>query len=184
MIDGSNWYALATLLAIVVGPITAVLVTRFIDYKSEAKARRITVFRNLLQTRGIRLDPLHVASLNVIELEFYKSEKVRSAFKAYIQHLASPMPPTEEQDPYFAQRSDLFTELLSEMGKELNYSFDKRDLDRHSYVPRGWGDDNDLQRHNAALINDLLSGRRAIPVTNALANPGQFPEAPIIEDEA
>ncbi|AUR00012.1 DUF6680 family protein [Phaeobacter inhibens] len=175
----STVYAICTLIAILAGPIIAVLLTRHNDRKSGNQRRRLSVFRDLMQTRGIRLDPLHVAALNVVELEFYEDKQVRQAFKTYIDHLSSPMPSSvAEHTRYFEQRSDLFVSLLSEIGKVLGYAFDKRDLDRHSYVPQGWGDEQDIQRKNTELMHAILSGTRPFPVSNFIAQAGVYPAPP------
>ena len=168
-----------TLAAIILGPIIAVLLTRWIDRRSDRKARRMSVFRDLMRTRGIRLDPTHVAALNLVELEFYGDKKVRAAFKQYITHLSDPMPENSDaQDRFIARRSDLFAELLFELGTVLEYNFDKRDLDRHSYAPRGWDVDESLQRRNAQLLNSILDGHRPIPVTNFFTANSPFPAPP------
>jgi hypothetical protein len=179
--ENSTLYAVATLIAIVLGPVIAVVMTRFLDEKSERRRRKTEVFRNLMQTRGIRLDPVHVAALNVLEIEFYNEPEVRRAYADYIAHLSAPMPVVSEQDRFFAQRSDLFMSMLHKMGGALRFQFDKRDLERLSYVPQGWDADHSLQRRNAALLTQILSGERAIPVTNVIAGPSPFPEPPQVE---
>ena len=169
------WYALATLAAIMLGPIIAVIVTRILDRSAERRRRRLDVFRNLMQTRGVRLDPVHVAALNVVEIEFYKDTNVRNAFQSYIQHLSAPMPVVAEQDRFFDQRSDLFMVLLSEIGTSVGFTFDKRDLERLSYVPQGWDSDQNMQRKNAEMLGQLLSGQRAIPITQFTGGQSPYP---------
>ena len=176
-----TWYALATLAAITLGPIIAVLVTRLLDSSREKQRRRLDVFRNLMQTRGVRLDPVHVSALNIVEIEFYKDGRVRQAFQSYIQHLSSPMPEVREQERYFEQRSDLFMNLLFEVGSSVGLAFDKRDLERLSYVPQGWDSDQSMQRKNAEMLGQLLSGQRAIPITHTMVTQSPYPEPPRIE---
>jgi hypothetical protein len=153
------------------------------DAYTEKKRRKFELFRNLMQTRGIRLDPIHVAALNIIELELYSNKNVRSAFHRYIEHLSAPMPSVEEQDRFFSQRSDLFMDLLHEIGNVVGYRFDRRELERRSYVPVGWDNDQTLVRRNAQLVNQLLTGERPLPVTNFIARPNPFPEPPQAEDQ-
>lgn len=176
-----TWYALATLAAIALGPIIAVLVTRLLDRSRERRRRRMDVFRNLMQTRGVRLDPVHVAALNVVEIEFYKDQQVRQAFQSYIQHLSSPMPAVEEQDRFFDQRSDLFMNLLSEIGSSVGLTFDKRDLERLSYVPQAWDSDQNMQRRNTEMLSQLLSGQRPLAITHFTGGQSPYPEPPRLE---
>lgn len=183
--DSAAVYSLATLVAILVGPIMAVVVTRKLDAQAETRRRKFELFKDLMQTRGIRLDPIHVAALNIVELEFYDHPKVRAEFKKYIEHLSSPAPNGNQDDlnRYYDQRSDQFMELIYEIGIVLGYKFDKRELDRRSYVPKGWNDDQFMQRKNASMINQLLEGQRALPITNLLSRQNPFPEAPQDLDE-
>ena len=171
-------YAWLTLFAIFSGPVIAVLLTRWIDARSEDRARKMQVFKNLMQTRGIRLDPAHVAALNIVEVEFYKNSMIREAFRNYIRHLAAAMPPVADQAAFFEERNDLLFDLVFKIGKELKLDFDKRDLEKFSYVPRGWEDDQTLQRQNAHLLSQILSGQRPIAVSNHFSGSSPFPEPP------
>lgn len=49
------WYAVATLAAIALGPIIAVIITRLLGRAAEKRRRRQDVFRNLMQTRACAL---------------------------------------------------------------------------------------------------------------------------------
>jgi hypothetical protein len=176
---GLRWLDVATILAIVLGPILAVSVDRLQQRWTERKRRRLEIFRTLMRTRRVRLDPDHVGALNLVDLEFYGKRRVTEAFRAYIGHLSAPMPMPESQDQFFEQREDLLVALLHAMGKELGYKFDKRDLEKLSYGPSGWSRDQEMQRQNLVLVNQLLSGNRALPVT-PMQPPSQnvFPPAP------
>ncbi|WP_417259432.1 DUF6680 family protein [Celeribacter sp.] len=175
-------YAYVSITAILAGPILAVLVSMYISKRGAQKSRRIAVFRDLMETRGIRLDPKHVGALNVVELEFYDVPRVRDAFRKYVEHLSAPQPEKyEDQNRFFETRSDIFVNLLQEIGKTLGYKYDKLDLNRNSYVPQGWDADQTLHRNNAHLLNSLLSGKSALPITNSLQNSSQFPEAPKLD---
>jgi hypothetical protein len=176
---GLRWLDVATILAIVLGPVLAVGVDRLQQRWTEGKRRRLEIFRTLMRTRRARLDSDHVGALNLVDLEFYGRKKVMEAFRAYIGHLSSPLPMPESQDLFFEQREDLLVGLLNAMGRELGYAFDKRDLEKLAYGPAGWSRDQDMQRQNMVLVNQLLSGNRALPVT-PMQSPSQnvFPPAP------
>ncbi|MEP2978840.1 MAG: DUF6680 family protein [Lentilitoribacter sp.] len=176
--------AILTLIAIFTGPIVAVLITWILDRKYKAYDRRLKIFRDLMQTRGLRLDPQHVAALNLIQLEFYKKSTILEAFEKYIEHLNhSPPEKDSDQKAFSDRRSELFMDLLREIGQNVGCKFDKMELDRRSYVPIGWHDNNNLQQKNAQLLSAVLMGQRPIPITNFLLNGGNnpFPKAPQIE---
>lgn len=176
---GMRWTDVATILAIVLGPILAVGIDRFQQRWTDTKSRRLEIFRALMKTRKARLDPAHVSALNLIDLEFYGRQRVMAAFRSYIDHLSTPLPMPEGQAQFFEQREDLLLGLLHAMGDELGYSFDKHELEKLSYGPTGWNSDQNMQRQNMALLNDLLQGRR--PLTVVAMQPTQqnpFPPAP------
>lgn len=164
--------------AVIAGPILAVLATRYVDQLVEKRRRRLDVFRSLMETRGLRLDPSHVSALNLVDIEFYHDKKVRETYRRYIEHLSSPMPPVEEQPRFFDQRSNLFLDLLADMGSAVRMRFDKNDLQRLSYVPVAWDNDEAVRRKNMLLINQLLAGERPLPVTNFLSSTSPYPPPP------
>lgn len=170
-----------TVVAIVVGPIAAVKITRKMDEERSARERKFDVFRILMKTRQVRLSHEHVTALNLIELEFYGCTNVTAPYRTYIQHLYSPMPAIEEQDRYFEERHDLFVDLMHALGKELGYVYDKRELERLSYAPMGWERDENIQRKNAFLLSEILEGKRPFPISSMqiqVASP--FPPPPSI----
>lgn len=183
---GMRWIDIINIFAIVVGPILAVGIDRLRQYRADEKSRKLSVFRSLMRTRRIRLDPEHVGALNLVDLEFYGRPKVLKAFSEYMGHLSSPMPSTEDgNDRFFEQREGLLVQLLYEIGKDLGLQYDKHDLSKLAYGPTGWLNEQELQRQNMGYLNELLAGRRALPVTSMqppAANP--FPPAPMPNDRS
>ena len=183
LIWGMRIVELATIAAIIIGPILAVIITRFQDHREKRQQRKLDIFRTLMQTRKTRLDREHVGALNLVELEFYGQEKIKSAYRQYMEFRHAPMPPQEnddDQERHGQKGENLLFDLLHEIGAELGYQFDKNDLKRFSYTPQGWGDDEFLMRKNALLLGQLLEGRIALPVTpQQPKEQNPFPPAPI-----
>jgi hypothetical protein len=169
----------ATIIAILLSPIIALLVTNKVSEWREARNRRYGVLRDLMATRRARLDPAHVAALNLVELEVYKRTQVRSAYKAYVKHLSTP-PPQESPalDTFLTERNDLFSELLVEVARDLGYAFDKSDLSKLGYQPEAFANHFDDQITNSRLLRAILEGRRALPIRNFVEAEGMFPPAP------
>ncbi len=163
---------LGTIVAIFAGPIWAVKITQDRQDKKEVRERKLQVFRDVMRTRGVQIDPVHVAALNVIEIDFYSDATVISAFRDYIKHLNKIAPEKEpEINAFLEDRYDLFLSLTHSMGKHLGYNFDKRELQQTKYAPVRWFDDQDLQRNNGLALADLLSGRTTFPIEVRQANP-------------
>ena len=174
-----NGVALASLIAIIAGPILAVKVTRTQDKENAAEARKYQILSDLMRTRQARIDPIHVSALNLIQLEFHGHNDVLTAFKNYAAHLNSHFPEDNgAMERHVSHGDDLFADLLHSISSNLGYNFDKRDLERLGYLPTGLGNLNDNSRANAFLLREILEGKRALNVSNFISDRGIFPPTP------
>ena len=123
--------------AIIVGPIIAVQITKFIRRHQEQRDRKMYLFRTLMATRSATLAPAHIEALNLVEIEFHSNNhqdcKVVNAWKLYRAHLFDSNYPQESWD---ARRADLLVELLYEMSSELGYNYDKAHIKGGTYYPK------------------------------------------------
>lgn len=162
-----------TILAIVVGPVLALMVQRWLDATRTADARRLSVFRELMATRAARLSPRHVEALNLIELEFTgkKFAKVRAEWKEYLDSLSNT--PTDEalQAVHYQSREEKFVTLVVQMGKSLGYSFDSVAIKRNAYSPIAHGElEKDQQLVRKGVV-ELLTGKRALSTLTWVMQP-------------
>jgi hypothetical protein len=114
----SEIFGWSILAATFIGPIAAVLMTRYIDQLRERGARRLWIFRTLMATRRTWLSPEHIAALNQIELDFQNATGVMNAYRMYMRHLATPFEPKDE-DRVAHERQSMRTKILSAMAKTL-----------------------------------------------------------------
>ena len=165
----SEWIMIA---AILCGPVLAVQAQKWIETAREKRNRRLNVFKRLMATRGAVLSPGHVEALNMIDLEFAgqgkKNELIRTRWKEYLDHLCSlPDDPEQQQQllPTWTQRKDdLLAELLHDMGSAVGYKFDRVQILRGIYSPRGhanWELETQLLRR---FLIELLAGNRTLPL--------------------
>jgi hypothetical protein len=177
----------ATVVAIIYGPIVAVRITLKAEDQREKTRRKYQTFYALMRTRRVTLSPEHVAALNTIQTEFHDDEKVIVAYKKYIENLSGPPLPSgsnEETSRRFMEvRTDVFNEMMFEIGKSLGFNFDKRDLAKYSYTPQGWVDIETEQTALRQLALELLQGKRGLPVSPFQVNPAanKFPPAPSVQ---
>lgn len=167
MSGGAMWMGIWTIIAILVGPISAVLVTRYMDNKRADIARKLDVFRTLMRTRGLPLDWDHVGALNLVEVEFIKHPDVLNAWKEYLNHLAVELPQIEQKerhDQLAGERDALLTKLISEIAKVLKIKVEQLDILRGNYVPRGWEDAAWEERLARRGLIALVTGRTSIAV--------------------
>ena len=123
-----------------------------------------------MATRATPLSLIHVEALNMIDIEFYKDEKVVDAWKLLLDNFVNYPKDTTVEDfesklsSCNEKSNDLLTDLLHEMSKILGYDFDKVLIKRGCYIPKRYGDieleQNDIRR---GLVN-LLWGRSSLPI--------------------
>tara|TARA_B100001093_G_C26434465_1_gene845421 strand:+ start:219 stop:500 length:282 start_codon:yes stop_codon:yes gene_type:complete len=83
-----------TISALIVGPILAVLVTRFFDHVMDRRKRKIAIFKDLILNRRMPLSAGFVSALNLIELEFRENKMVIDSFNALMENFSKALPQT------------------------------------------------------------------------------------------
>jgi hypothetical protein len=164
----STFLAVSTLIAILLGPILAVQIDRYIEREREGRKRRVWIFRELMLTRALRVSPRHVEALNGILLEFSADKKpekkVVDAWKLYSGHLSEPNP--SDMNIWLDASARHLIDLLYEMSCCLGYGFNKQDIKAGSYYPSYL---QEVDQENNDLRKALLatySGKTALKVEN------------------
>lgn len=175
--DSFTYKEIVNLLAIVVGPIAAIKVTRVIDDRRSRRDRKMHIFRTLMGTRRLKLHTEHVSALNLIEIEFYKDKSVHDKLRNYMQHLTNEKPDTSR---WLEISNELFTKLVQAIGAQLGYKIDQLDIFGGGYAPRGWEMTENEQQEFRRLLIQLLEGKRSISITNMyhFGEGGTFPPPP------
>jgi hypothetical protein len=113
----------------------------------------------------------------MIAVEFYGStftaKAVLEAWKAYLDHLNSATTVTEL---WGSKREDLLIDLLQKMAKHLGFEFDRTDIKRTSYFPRGYGEAEFDQLEMRKLLLGILRGERGLPVYVPQAGTPELPD--------
>lgn len=152
--------------AVLMGPIIAVQLTRYLDNKKEERERKLQVFKTLMATRAYTISWDHVVALNRIDLEFDKDSKkekaVIEAWKAYLDLLGDKSMTPEQ---WGIKRVDLLVELLHTMAQVLAYDFDKTHIKNSSYSPIAHGNIEDEQKALRVGLIEVLEGKRSIPMS-------------------
>jgi len=172
--NASDWLSI---IAILLSPIIALQVQRYIDFFRERKSRKMRIFETIMTTRAERLSQYHVQSLNMIDIDFYgirvlgfnwktsKEKDVLNAWKTYLDHLNTHEELTGNiLDNWVLRTDELFTDLLFEMSRAIGYDFDKVHLKRSIYTPRAHGSqilDNESIKQNLVQI---LDGKKPFPM--------------------
>jgi hypothetical protein len=167
--ETKDWINIAllaiTVVATIIGPISAVWVSRLGEEGREKTRRQYHILHSLMRTRAFVLHVDHVAALNLVQLEFYGHANIDQAFRRYMEHLNTLAPKEAGALKQFGEeRDDRFYSLIQQIADLLGYKFDKADLRRLSYMPQGWNDQEALQRGISARIIELLDFKRPLPV--------------------
>jgi hypothetical protein len=169
---------IATIIAIILGPILAVQIQKWLEEWREGKRRKEYIFKTLMATRGTALSPVHVEALNMIDLEFREKNesdrKVREAWKALLDHFRNH-PPDAGDDPDYQSKLnnwgskllDFKVDLLYEMSLSLGYGFDKVDLKNNVYAPQAHADLEMEQQIIRRGFVEIMLGQKALPIYNA-----------------
>jgi hypothetical protein len=163
--QGPKLMEVLTLVALLLGPILAIWVTREVDKRRERHSKRIEIFKILMRTRSTRLHPDHVGALNLVEIEFYKEQKVQLALEKYFQHLndrAAIAAGTWNQN-----YDHLFTKLLSAIASSLGYQIEQLQILTGGYAPQGWEAAEKRGMDLQDKLIALLDGKLSLPVRHA-----------------
>jgi len=164
-----------TILAIIVGPVLALLIQRWQDKRREDDKRRRQIFHQLLLTFKAPMAPRHVDAINSIPLEFYSNKEIIEAWRLYTSHLADGALLKNNAQRWGEKKFELLVDLAHKVGKSLGYDhIDKATLRDNIYVPQGYEDtEAQFQQLRSSLLQ-VMSGSRPIPVT--MVGPVQFEE--------
>jgi hypothetical protein len=143
-----------TLLAIILGPLFAVIVTILFEAKRRSRDQRLQVFRILMTTRHLPGDANYSNSINLVPIEFHDNRQVINAYNAYID--AVRFKPAEGQEETNNRLlSSKQTKLIYEVAKDLGFKLRESDLEVQAYAAEGF-----IQRDNR--IMDALSAMRNV----------------------
>ena len=157
-----------TILALLLGPVLAVCITRYIDKYREQKQRKMALFRTLMQFRQWPLHTDYVSALNLIEVEFYRDEEVIKKWKTLYEHFNNP--PSQQYDEAqqneFVNKKDKYTtQLIEEMAGSLGIKLEAMELYKSGYIRQYWQNLEDENTVIRQLAISLLRGERNLPVS-------------------
>ncbi len=136
---------LITLIAIVVGPVSAVIIQLISERRRVVRDHQAATFRMLVSTRHLPGDPSYSTAINMIPVDFNSVESVMTAHANYIGSIT--FQPTPEN--MAAHENNVMTQqtkLVHEIAKHLGYELPETDIQSTAYAAGGF-----IQRDNLML---------------------------------
>lgn len=159
-----------TIVAIVIGPLSAVAAAEYISRRRKLYEQKHAVFRALMKTRRTWLSPEHVEALNLIEIEFQGRKSVLEAYSKLFDFFEKGIAERKDEDEnsYFSRRAkhhgELLSNLLFSMSKELGYKHDQFEIFRGGYSPEHFGQIEQDQEKVRKLFSGLYDGTKYLPI--------------------
>jgi len=183
MPDELSIFELITLIALVAGPVIAVLIARHLDDRRAKRNRQLDIFRTLMRTRRMTISPDHVGALNLVEIEFQEVPSVINEWTVYINHLFTEHSKltNEQTDDKTSQeewgrrtdiynkringeRAKLLAKLLHSISRVLNFKIEQLDIFEGGYMPVAWNDIEMQQEAIRRFAVGLYLGTHKVPV--------------------
>lgn len=123
--------------AILFSPVVAVLVTVYLQSRREKRNQKLWIFNTLIATRHSPIIDENVRALNMIDVVFHDSQRVRDLWHEYFNMLGNE---GLNNPQGWTQRQKKNLEMITEMAKGLGYgkAITHLDVDR-VYYPVGLG---------------------------------------------
>ena len=135
-----------------------------------------------MKTRKFQMAPDHVTALNLVQLEFYGEENVQRLYKTYVGILNGAWPrESDGLERFHDTREDALYDFIHQIALVLDFKMDRQELKRLAYGPQGWHTDEQQWREIRHSLNEVLSGKKALPVIDfnkALQLGNKFPPPP------
>jgi hypothetical protein len=180
MVSIDTW---AVVLATMVGPVAAVLITRWNDQRHEQRNRLLHIYRVLMSTRRMSVSQEHVAAINLVEVEFHNVQPVIDAWSTYLTHLNSAPAPNsslEQQKQWNDRRAELLAILISKIASHLGLSKGEIEILHGGYAPQGWVDRDSRLARIQDYVLALSEGKAVVPIatTPPPSTNNPYPPAP------
>lgn len=127
-----------TLAALILGPVSAVAITLWIEGGRRKREGRLLVLRQLMATRHLPSDPMYSVAINLIPVEFNDEPGVMAAHKAYHEALREKVGESESEQAAGLQfLVSKQTKMIYAIMQSLGLKASEADLPIEAYAARG-----------------------------------------------
>ncbi len=130
-------------IAVILGPISAVIITLCYQSLSEAKSRKFQIFKTIWDTHHDASIAEYSQAIRMIPVEFRKHEYVRAAWRKYMENVGDK-PTPDNQQKHNQQFMDVKNDLISQMAKAIGFEVSEREIRDSIYVATSYVARTDL----------------------------------------
>ena len=145
-----------TLIAVIVGPITAVAITLWVDGRRRDREQKVIVLRLLLATRHLPADPSFLAAINLIPVEFSEHRDVIKAYNEFIE-ATKPRLDGINDEAILRNSSTKLTRLVYEVSRSLGFKLRETDIQTSAYASDGWIRRDNLAQDSQQAMRDIAN---------------------------
>ena len=141
--EGEKFMEWINLVAIIVIPILAVIIGKYLQDRSEKRKDKMRVFTHLMSYRSFGyIDQYSVNIFNSVPIIFYDDKEVIEKYNSYLKSLN-----IKPDDAQIKQKEieDNKTKMLEAMAKALKYKNINWELIQNPYIPKGLLDQIDAE---------------------------------------
>ena len=161
MTEGYQWlWPTATIVATFLGPIFAVLATRFVDRIRAQEQRRWELFRQLMAARGDFVSPEYVSALNLVPIEFNGHASVVGAWKDVLDHVSND----NSGENWVIIYREKQVILLYKMAVALKAKLDQLYILNGLYMPKALNQRAQMKAEAEEGLWRILTHKDALPV--------------------
>jgi hypothetical protein len=162
-----------TLLAILLSPLVAVLVTVWLQNRKEERGRKLWIFNTLIGNRHLPLAEANIRALNLIDIAYHDAQRVRQLWHDYLEMLGNEGL-NNPKGWEIRQKKNL--EMITAMANHLGYgeAITHLDVDR-VYYPIAL---EKQARRNEEMSDEVMNFLRAVSKTLAEQKQAQSQGAP------
>jgi hypothetical protein len=163
--ENSVWLEVA---ALILGPVSAVAITLWIEGERRQRESRLTVLRLLMATRHLPADPSYSTAVNLVPVEFNDEAAVMTAYKEYQEAIRQRPDPNDQEAVRLCEQimGTKQTKMIYAIMRALKLKASEADLPVEAYAAKGF-----IERDNLYLASLHAQLRIATALERSIDQP-------------
>ena len=157
-------------IAVMVAPIAAVLITQRLQDRAEIRKDKIQIFKTLMTGRGLGWNVDSVHALNVIDVVFADDREVRGAWKDLYDKYCVDTPDEQQKKKIEQAQYKLLETIAISLGYQNKITWETI---QNPYIPKGMVDQIVLQSQSQQAYLNLMTAMGSMIPSNQPKNGAQ-----------